>query len=153
MSKEAIMTPEKRDHPRLLREVMTREVETISPTATIDEAAQRMKALNVGAIPVCDGSRLRGMITDRDIVLRVVAEKRQAGQVKIQDAMTPEIHYCYEDQNIEEAARLMEGEQVRRLPVVNREKELVGIVSLGDVSVRAMQREMAGKTLEGISQK
>ena len=136
-----------------LRDVMTREVETISPTAGIYEAAETMRTLNVGAIPVCDGNRLQGMITDRDIVVRIIAEKRQPDAAKVQDAMTPHVLYCYEDQDVEEAARLMEGEQIRRLPILNREKQLVGIVSLGDVAVKTSAPETAGKTLEGVSQK
>ena len=147
------MATKKAQNHYLLRDVMTREVETISPTAGIYEAAETMRTLNVGAIPVCDGNRLQGMITDRDIVVRIIAEKPQPDTVKVQDVMTPHVLYCYEDQNVEEAARLMEGEQIRRLPILNREKQLVGIVSLGDVAVKAHAPETAGKTLEGVSQK
>ena len=145
------MATEENSNQRMLKDVMTRGVETILPTAGIFEAAKKMKDLNVGAIPVCDGTRLQGMITDRDIVIRVVAEKRQADSTKVQDAMTPNVTYCYEDQSIEEAARLMEREQIRRLPIVNREKQLVGIVSLGDVATKTDAPQTAAKTLEGVS--
>jgi CBS domain-containing protein len=132
---------------------MTRDVETVAPAADVTEVAKTMKVLNVGALPVCDGTRLKGMITDRDIVMRVVADERNPKAVKAQDAMSPGVMYCYEDQSIEEAARVMEGEQIRRLPILNREHQLVGIVSLGDLAVKTDQPKTAGKTLEGVSQK
>jgi CBS domain-containing protein len=145
------MASARESNRRALKEVMTRDVETLDPTAAVVQAAEMMKTMNVGAIPICDGTRLQGMITDRDIVVRVVAEKRNAETVKVQEAMTPEVFYCYDDQPIEEAARVMEEKQVRRLPLVNRQKQLVGIVSLGDVAVKTATPEMAGKTLEGVS--
>jgi CBS domain-containing protein len=138
---------------RLLRDVMTREVETVAPTADVTQVAKTMKALNVGALPVCDGTRLNGMITDRDIVTRVIADERNPGAVKAQDAMSPGVMYCYDDQRVEEAARVMEGEQIRRLPILNRKNQLVGIVSLGDLAVKLEQPKTAGKALEGVSQK
>jgi CBS domain-containing protein len=145
------MAAEKSSNQRTIKDVMTSRVETISPTAGILEAAKKMKDLDVGAIPVCDGKRLQGMITDRDIVVRVLAEKRQAEATKVQDAMTPNVTYCYEDQSIDEAARVMEREQIRRLAIVDRDKQLVGIVSLGDVATKTDAPQTAAKTLEGVS--
>ena len=133
----------------LLKDVMTRNVETIAPSASIHEAAQKMKALNVGAIPVYDGSTLRGMLTDRDIVIRVIAEKRDVNTAKAEEVMSAELVYCFEDQDVDEAARLMGDKQVRRLPILNRQKQLVGIVSLGDVAVKT--DASAGQTLEKVS--
>jgi CBS domain-containing protein len=121
-------------HVRRLRDVMTRGVKTIPPSAAIDEAASLMKSLNVGAIPVCDGQRLKGIVTDRDIVLRVVAEKRDPRITKVQEAMTVEIVYGYEDQDVQDATRIMQQKHIRRLPVVDRHKHLVGIVALEDVA-------------------
>ncbi|HJU06741.1 MAG TPA: CBS domain-containing protein [Nitrospiraceae bacterium] len=121
---------------RLLKDVMTRNVETITPSAGVQEAAQKMKTLDIGAIPVCDGSRLRGMLTDRDIVVRVVAERRDVNMAKAEDAMSADLVYCFEDQDVDEAARIMGEKQIRRLPIVSRDKQLVGIVSLGDVAVK-----------------
>src|SRR5579884_1298560 len=91
--------------PPVLGEVMTRGVETIHPSTTIEAAAEKMKVLNIGAIPVCDGNRLEGVLTDRDIVVRVVAEHRNPATVRASDAMSPGVIYCYEDQTIEDAAR------------------------------------------------
>ena len=136
---------------RLVRDVMTRDVKTILPTAAVTEAANLMKTLNVGAIPVCTGQRIDGMVTDRDIVLRVVAESRDPRTTKVQEAMTTKAVYGYEDQDVEEAAKIMQQEQIRRLPIVNREKQLVGIVALGDLAVKAGAPEFGGKTLEEVS--
>jgi CBS domain-containing protein len=141
------MAPQRRQ----LKDVMTRDVKTILPSAPVDEAASLMKSLNVGAIPVCNGQRLEGMVTDRDIVLRVVAEKRDPRTTKVETAMTPRLVYGYEDQDVEDAAKVMQQEQIRRLPVVNREKQLVGIVALGDLAVKAAAYGIGGETLEQLS--
>ena len=114
-----------------LRDVMTPKAEVIPPDATIGDAAKKMKELDVGALPVCDGDRLCGMITDRDIAIRAVAEGRDSHS-PVRDSMTQEPIYCFDDQEYEEAAALMRQHQIRRLPVVNREKGLVGVVSLAD---------------------
>lgn len=136
-----------------LRDVMTQNVEVIEPDASLREAARKMKSLDVGSLPVCDGQRLVGMVTDRDIVVRAVAEDngRQLMEYTVQDIMTNKIVYCYEDDDVEEAARLMSEEQIRRLPVLNRDKRLVGIVALGDVAVDAGDITMSGETLKDIS--
>jgi CBS domain-containing protein len=138
-------------HSRRLRDVMTRDVAIIPPSAAIDEAASLMKSLNVGAIPVCTGQRLEGILTDRDIVLRVVAEKRDPRITKVEDAMTTGTVYGYEDQDLEDAAKIMQQQQIRRLPVVDRQQQLVGIVSLGDLAVKAAAYEIGGETLEQVS--
>jgi len=137
---------------RLIKEVMTHKVETIPPTATSVEAAVVMKRLNVGSLPVCDGEHLLGMVTDRDLVLRIMAEGRDPKTTKVREATSTGVHYCYDDQTVEEAAQLMEREQVRRLLILNREKRLVGIVSLGDVAVKTDHPAATGEALEGISQ-
>src|SRR5437870_1798152 len=108
-----------------VNEVMTRNAECIPPDANLLDVARRMKALDVGSLPVCDNDRLAGMVTDRDIVLRVIAEGRDPKTVRVRDAMTPEVVYCFEDQDISEAARLMKDKQIRRLVVLNRDKRLV----------------------------
>src|ERR671911_157650 len=122
---------------------MTRDVKTIAPTATVQEASNLMKTLNVGAIPVCNGQRLEGMVTDRDIVLRVVAESRDPKTTQVQEAMTAKAFYGYEDQDVEEAAKVMQEQQIRRLPVINHEKQLVGIVSLGDLAVKSGESDIS----------
>jgi CBS domain-containing protein len=135
-----------------VRQVMTRGAECISPDATIQEAAQKMRDLDVGPLPVCDNDRLAGMLTDRDIAVRAVAEGRDPKTTHVRDAMTPGINYCFADDDVAEAARLMKEKQVRRLAVLNHDKRLVGIVSLGDLAVETGDAHLAGDTLEKVSE-
>ena len=102
-------------------------------------------------LPVCDGDRLVGVITDRDITVRGVAQGCDPKTARVQEVMTPEVIYCFDDEDVKEAAKKMEEKQVRRLPVLNREKRLVGIVSLGDLAVRTGKEELAGEVLERVS--
>jgi CBS domain-containing protein len=133
-------------------EVMTKHVEVIGPDARLREAAGKMKTLDVGLIPVCDGDKLRGTLTDRDITVRAVAEGYDPAKTKVADIMSTELAYCFEDDEIEAALNLMEKRQIRRLPVLSREKRLVGIVSLGDLAVHAGPKARLGETLEEVSQ-
>jgi CBS domain-containing protein len=135
-----------------VKEVMTPTVEVIDADSTLQGAAARMKSRDIGPLPVCEGGRLVGMVTDRDITVRSTAEGEDPTVIRVRDIMTPELHYCFEDQLVEEAARLMEENQVRRLMVLNRDRELVGIVSLGDLAVETRDEQLAGNTLEAVSQ-
>ena len=103
-------------------------------------------------LPVCDGDRLVGVITDRDITVRSVAQGHDPKTARVQEVMTPEVIYCFDDEDVKEAAKKMEEKQVRRLPVLNREKRLVGIVSLGDLAVRTGKEKLAGEVLERVSE-
>ena len=134
-----------------LAEVMTRYVEVIGADASLQEAAAKMKQLDIGLIPICEKDELKGTVTDRDIAIRATAEGRDPSHTKVSDIMSEEIAYCFEDQEIEEATRLMEERQIRRLPILNRKKRLVGIVSLGDLAVHAGQNEQTGETLKEVS--
>jgi CBS domain-containing protein len=134
-----------------LNDIMTQYVEVISPELSIQEAAKQMRSLDVGVLPVCDGDRLVGMLTDRDLTIRAVAEGRDPKITAVEEVMSPEVAYCFEDQDIEDAERVMEKHQIRRLPVLNREKRLVGIVSLGDFATKDDETR-AGETLERVSE-
>lgn len=134
-----------------VKDVMTKDVEIISPNDSLKDAAEKMRTLNVGPLPVCDGDRLKGIITDRDIVVRAVSQGMDPNNTRVSQAMTDEHEYVYEDEDISQVARKMKDEQLRRILVVNRGKRLVGIVSLGDLA-EAMSTEEAGKTLESISE-
>jgi CBS domain-containing protein len=142
---------EGKDQTMQLRDVMTRDVNIISPDAPIREAAMKMRSIDVGPIPVCDGERLVGMLTDRDIAVRAVAEGRDPNTTAVKEVMTPEVIFCTEDQDIERAVELMEERQLRRIPVLNAAKRLVGIVSLGDLAVSTRDSERVGQILEEIS--
>jgi CBS domain-containing protein len=135
-----------------LKDVMTSNVEVVHPNAVLQDAAKKMRDLDVGSLPVCDGQRLVGTLTDRDITIRAIAEGRDPKATSVREAMTPQIIYCFEDQPIEEAAKLMKERQIRRLPVISRDKRLVGIVSLGDLAVDTDNARMAGQTLTEISE-
>lgn len=136
-----------------LKEIMTRHVECINPDDTLTRAAEMMRDLNVGCLPVCGGDdRLAGMITDRDITIRGTAEGRDPESSRVEDIMTPEITYCFENDSVDDAARIMEEKQIRRLAVLNRDKRLVGIVSLGDIAVKTGDRRLSAEALEQISE-
>jgi CBS domain-containing protein/sporulation protein YlmC with PRC-barrel domain len=135
-----------------VKEVMTRQVEVVPPEATLWEAAQKMAALDVGPLPVCSGDQLVGMLTDRDITVRATAKGRDPKTTKVHEVMTPEVLYTFEDEDINEASRIMMEQQVRRLVVLNQSKQLVGIISLGDLAVHTGDVRQAGQTLEGVSE-
>jgi CBS domain-containing protein len=118
-------------------EAMTRDVEITRPDDTIEHAARLMAQIDAGALPVGEGDRLVGMITDRDIAIRVAALGKDPRQTRVRDAMTGEVEYCFEDEDAEEVARRMGDLKLRRLPVLNRDKRLVGLVSLGDLAFQA----------------
>jgi CBS domain-containing protein len=134
-----------------LKEIMTKHVEAVGPDPPIQEAATRMRSLDVGVLPVFEGDRLVGMLTDRDLTLRAIAEGKDPKTTTVQEAMTADVAYCFEDQDVEEGQRIMKENQIRRLPVLNRDKLLVGIVSLGDFATRTDEKR-AGETLEKVSE-
>lgn len=121
---------------RRIADVMTRGVEVIAPDATLQMAAKMMDDLNVGALPVCDNRRLVGMITDRDITVRATASDLRPSEVRVSDIMTEHPRWCLESQTLEEVAQQMSDVQVRRIPVLDKDNALIGIVSLGDIAVR-----------------
>lgn len=120
----------------VVSEIMPVEVQVIAPEATLRQAARMMLDLDVGALPVCRGTSLLGMVTDRDITVRGVAAGLVPDVACVSEVMTSSLEFCTEDQDTEEVMRTMGQAQVRRLPVVNLERELVGIVSLGDMARR-----------------
>lgn len=134
-----------------IADVMTRGVRTLSSHDTVIRAAQAMEEMDVGVIPVCDGDHLVGMVTDRDIVLRAVALNRANDQTTLGHVMTAEPHWCYEDQPLDDVLEAMREAQLRRMPVVDRAQQLVGIISLGDLAVKGDEGK-AGEALEQISE-
>jgi CBS domain-containing protein len=132
-------------------DVMTRGVRTMSPTDSLMFAAKAMEELDVGVMPVCDGERLVGMVTDRDITIRGVAHGCPIESTPLRDVMSPQVEYVYEDQTIEEVTEQMQDAQIRRLPVLDRQEQLVGILSLGDIAAKA-DSDQAGQALTDISE-
>jgi CBS domain-containing protein len=133
-----------------IQEIMSPSVRLADPNMTIRDAARQMRADNIGALPVGENDRLIGMVTDRDITVRAVAEDRAAGNTTVRDVMSEGVCYCFEDDDVEQAAKVMAEHQVRRLPVLNRDKRLVGVVALADLG-RAGGRPVQG-ALKGISE-
>jgi CBS domain-containing protein len=135
-----------------ISEIMSRDVAIAAPGDSVQKVAQKMAEIDAGIIPVGEKDRLVGMISDRDIVLRAVAKGKAPGKCTARDVMSPDIKYCYEDEKLEDAARNMATLQVKRLPVLDRDKRLVGIVSLGDLACEPEADEHSKEALQGISQ-
>jgi CBS domain-containing protein len=131
-------------------DVMTRGVRTLSPNDTVVQAAQAMDELNVGVIPVCDGDKLIGMVTDRDIVVRGVAQDCELRTTKLADVMSGSVHWVRESDDIDTVLDEMAEKQIRRLPVVDDEQHLIGIVSLGDIAAKEPDEDV-GTSLGDIS--
>ena len=119
-----------------ISDIMTRDVEVIQRDDTLQHAAQRMRALDVGALPVCDGKALAGMVTDRDIAVRGVAEGMVPQESRVSDVMTEDVLWCRADETVEQVLEQMGEQQVRRLTVLDEARQVVGIVSLGDLATR-----------------
>ena len=133
-----------------LKDLMSRDVKVISPDMTIGEAAQLMGEGDFGMMPVAEDDRMIGTISDRDIAIRGIGEGRGA-ETKVRDVMSEGVAWAYEDDSVEQAAIIMSDYQVRRLPVVNRDKRLVGIVALGDFAVDSTEIRPTAKALTEIS--
>ena len=133
-----------------VKQAMHQEASWCEPGTSICDVAQRMKSEDVGAIPIGENDRLVGMVTDRDIALRAVAEGRDCKKTTAREVMSNKVLYCNEDQELEDAVRIMENNQIRRLPVINSDKRLVGMLSLGDVSHAAGQ-SLSGELLKAVS--
>ena len=133
-----------------VRDVMTHHVKIASPEDTLKHAAQMMEELDCGVLPVGENDRLVGMLSDRDIAIRAVARGKSPNKCKVREVMSSEIKYVYDNETVDDAVRNMSDLQVRRLPVLNREKRLVGIVSLGDVAFS--HPDSAGTALKHVTQ-
>ena len=137
-------------HLMKIREIMTPAVQCVRPGDNLVEAAGVMRELDVGVVPVCDNHELVGMLTDRDIAVRAVAEGCDPNRTFVRDVMSPHVVFVYEDDDIDAVVKLMEEHQVRRAPVMNREQKLTGIVSLGDIAVDASS-DLSAEALREVS--
>ncbi|MGE5502922.1 MAG: CBS domain-containing protein [Actinomycetota bacterium] len=134
-----------------IRECMSKDVKIIDPGTTLREAAKLMKECDTGFLPVGENDRLVGSLTDRDITIRAVCEGKDPNSATVREAMSSDIVYCFEDQDTDEAAELMADKQIRRLAVLNRDKRLVGVLSLGDIAESGGCQQAAEHALEGVS--
>ncbi|MBW7849703.1 MAG: CBS domain-containing protein [Rhodospirillales bacterium] len=135
-----------------IREVMSRDVKIITPDTLVRDAARIMRDADTGFLPVGENDRLVGTVTDRDIALRAAAEGRDPNATPVRETMSPDIVYCFEDQDTAEAAKLMANRQIHRLAILNRDKRLVGVLSVGDIAERTGDEHAIGEAMEGISQ-
>lgn len=119
----------------------------VGPDATLVEAARRMRELDVSTLSVCENDRLVGSVSSADVTFRAVARNLNPNTASVREVMTNEAPFCFHDQNVREAGRIMETRQIRRLPVVNRQKRLLGIISLGDLALCARKKKFAGEVL------
>jgi CBS domain-containing protein len=133
-----------------VQEIMTTNVECVPPDLGMKELANKMKTLDVGFLAVCENDRLTGTVTDRDIVVRGIAGGRDFNSVKASDIMTNQIFWCYEDDDVKDVARKMRDKEVRRMLILSRDKRLVGVVSIGDIS--KVEEKESGKTLKDIAE-
>jgi CBS domain-containing protein len=135
-----------------VQEIMTHDVEYIDPETPIGRAAQMMRDLDIGFLPVCENDRLVGTVTDRDITIQSVAQGRDPREAPVREIMNPQIFYRYEDDDVGEIARYMQEEEVRRMLILNRDKRLVGVVSIGDIARTSGEKHLAGETLGHIAE-
>ena len=135
-----------------LKDLMSRDVKVISPDMSIREAARGMRDGDFGMLPVGENDRMIGTISDRDIAIRAVAEGKDA-DTNVRDVMSEGVAWAHEDDSVEQAAKIMSERQVRRLPVVDRDKRLVGIVALGDFAVESSELQPAAEALSEISKR
>ena len=131
-------------------EIMATDVATVTTNTSVAEAARVMRDEWIGAIPVVEHGKMVGMVTDRDITIRVTAEKRDPEQTPVKQCMSEGVKYCFADESVDELTRHMANTRHRRLPVVNRDKRLVGIVSLGDLAIKDPVGHLAETALQGI---
>jgi CBS domain-containing protein len=132
-----------------IREIMTANVECVAPDTNLTQLAHKMKTLDVGFIPVCESDRLVGTVTDRDIVVRGLTSGSNVEMCTARDVMTKDIFFCFEDDNIKDVAETMRSKEVRRMLILNRDKRLVGVVSIGDIS--KVEAKVSGKVLHDIT--
>jgi len=134
-----------------VKEIMSRDIKLIHPSAHLADAAKLMREKDIGMIPVGEDDRLEGVITDRDIIIRALANGKSLEELTIKEVMTPKCHTCFEDDTIEEASRHMSKDQIRRLAVLDKSNHVVGIISLGDISAKGSDKE-AARALHSISE-
>jgi CBS domain-containing protein len=135
-----------------VKDVMTADVECVGPDGSLQEAAMKMKARDVGPVLVCEGDTVAGIVTDRDIVVRAVAEGRDTRTTRVQEVMTRDLVFVREDDDVKEAARRMKDHQVRRVVVLTRDGKLAGIVSTKDIAVDTGDKKLAGDVLREVSE-
>jgi CBS domain-containing protein len=135
-----------------VKQIMSRNVECITPSTTIAKAAEKMLDSDIGFLPICEHDHIVGTVTDRDITIRSVAQGRDPRLAPVSEIMTPGGFYCYEDEDVEHVAQQMQEKEVRRIVIMNRDDSIVGVVSLGDIARTTGETQLAGETLGEIAE-
>ena len=135
-----------------IKDIMTQRVEFVDPTLTIGKAAEKMRDLNIGFLPVCENGNVIGILTDRDITIRSVPQGRDPRLTPVSEIMSQQVFSCYDEEDIEQAAQYMQEEEVRRLVILDRDERLAGVVSLGDIAKAIGEQRLAGETLGHIAE-
>ena len=133
-----------------VKDMMHRGAEFVAPNATLQQIAKKMRDFDVGAIPVCDKGKPVGIVTDRDLAIRALANGKDPAKVEAREVMSQNVVFCRDSEEAEDALRIMEDNQVRRLPVLDEGDKLIGMVSLGDIS-HALSQEMTGEVTRAVS--
>jgi len=133
-----------------VKDMMHRGAEFVAPNATLQQIAKKMRDFDVGAIPVCDKDKPVGIVTDRDLAIRALANGKDPAKVEAREVMSQNVVFCRDSEEAEDALRIMEHNQVRRLPVLDEGDKLIGMVSLGDIS-HALSQEMTGEVTRAVS--
>ena len=133
-------------------EIMTRNVDCIGPETSIATAAERMRDRGIGFLPICHNDRLVGTVTDRDVTIQSVAQGRDPLKVPVLEIMNPQVFYCFEDDDIRKVGQYMQEKEVRRILILNPQKRLVGVVSIGDIAKASGEKQLAGETLGHIAE-
>lgn len=135
-----------------ISDIMTRDIRCVAPNDSLQRAAIAMEELDVGALPVWDGQNLIGMVTDRDITIRGVAEGKLVDSTPVSEVMSADVQFCFEDDQIDQVMEKMQNSQIRRIPVMDRQNRLIGMVSLGDLATKSTAEDEVHDTLESVSQ-
>lgn len=135
-----------------IQEIMSKNPQSVSSNDKLSLAAEKMKKLDVGFLPVVDNGKISGVVTDRDIIIRAVANHKNPEEAKVKDCMSSKASCCFEDDDIQKAVNLMEDKQIRRLPIINRQNKLVGVVTIGDLAIQAHNQKLSGEVIEKISE-
>jgi CBS domain-containing protein len=133
-----------------VKQMMHKGAEYVAPNAKLQVIAKKMRDYDVGSIPVCEGSKVVGIVTDRDIAIRALANGKDVSKLQAKDVMSKDVIYCRDTEEAEDAVRVMEDNQIRRLPVLDESKQLVGMVSLGDIS-HALSQDLTGEVTRAVS--
>ncbi len=135
----------------IVKDLMSKNVAAVSPDTSLEEVARRMKEMNIGSVPVCESGKVVGIVTDRDIVIRELAQGKNPVTSKVRDVMSSGVSTASPDMDVHDAAQIMSERQIRRLPVIENDK-LVGMLAIGDMAVRSKLEDDAGEALGDISQ-